>query len=138
VKATELAWAAGFFDGEGNTACAVHESRKQATYFRAYAQIAQVDRRALDRFKRVVRAGTICGPYKNNNNGSPYFTWRANKFSDVQRIYSELKPYLCVIKIKQFSQAIAKMKAYRAGAHARHVAAGRFAASIRWGKVKNV
>ena len=52
----ELAWAAGFFDGEG-----CFSYTEKARY--GVATITQADIRPLDRFKTAVRVGNVYGPY---------------------------------------------------------------------------
>src|SRR5258708_6300810 len=113
---TELAWAAGFFDGEGNVGCVKHESRKQATYLRIHAQIAQVDRRVLDRFHRAVGVGHVRGPYQPSGNRRPVFCWSTQSKFGVETVALLLSPYLGEIKQEQFRQSLEAMAQYRSGA----------------------
>jgi len=131
----ELAWAAGFFDGEGNVGCYKHSSYKQKTYLRLVAQIAQVDREVLDRFALAVGGG-VTGPYPHKGRVNPYWRWHQEGTDEIQKIFDLLHPYLSSIKVAQFSKAIEKMGEYKAGAHGRHVAAGVKAASVHWSAAK--
>src|SRR5579872_503653 len=58
TKQTDLAWAAGFFDGEGCTTYTYYHSRK-GKRISIELSIAQKDRRVLDKFKRIVGVGQI-------------------------------------------------------------------------------
>jgi hypothetical protein len=105
----ERAWAAGFFDGEGNVGYREREQASGPTRVRV-AQIAQVDRRALDRFVEIVGIGRVRGPYeRNTKNGSSYFVWSSR---DVEAVYEALKPWL-VSKQDQFEEVIALWNAFR-------------------------
>lgn len=94
----ELAWAAGFFDGEGCSS--VGRNPKQRYY--VIVCLNQRDRRALDRFHAAVayrgaiyqRRGDLC------------FAWSAssNQAEDVMRM---LWPYLGEVKREQYERAIA-------------------------------
>jgi hypothetical protein len=112
----ELAWAAGFFDGEGCISC----SYVKPSYLQIRLHIAQIDKRVLDRFRKAVgRVGiNIGGPYtrKKQSDGcirSTYYQLGAHN-SNVINIFNLLKPYLCETKVKQGEKAIAKYEAYQA------------------------
>lgn len=76
----ELAWAAGFFDGEGNT-----RSRRVADRGGQppILSVSQVDEFSLLRFKNAVLGlGTIRGPYgPYSANRKPYYVWSTNRLS---------------------------------------------------------
>ena len=68
-KKTELAWAAGFFDGEG---CFSIKGRRRK--LRLSMSITQVDRRPLDRFVAAIGYGLVAGPYQPpSHRGKPYY-----------------------------------------------------------------
>jgi hypothetical protein len=79
----ELAWAAGFFDGEG-----CFSFSPAGRY--VCVSVGQTEREPLDRFKRAVGFGNVLGPYDvNKRNGSlrkPQFFYRANGYERVQAI----------------------------------------------------
>lgn len=80
----ELAWAAGFFDGEGCIRLA-----------RGYPNLhlGQTDRRPLDRFRAAVGGGNVTGPY-DKRNSRPMFQWTCYTREEVERIVNLLWPYL--------------------------------------------
>jgi hypothetical protein len=132
ISQEELAWAAGFFDGEGHVGCHKHGSSKQQTYYRMSLSIAQSDRRVLDRFQKAVDCGVVRGPYKHGKNRIDYFMFNCQAKNDVHQIYNLLRPYLSIVKSLQFMNTFQQFNEYRLGAHERHVSAGVKASDVRW------
>ena len=70
---TELAWAAGFFDGEG--CILLHTSKGGKTHGTnkwryPHLHVRQVDRRPLDRFRKALGFGRVYGPYNHGGDTS--------------------------------------------------------------------
>ena len=86
-KETELAWAAGFFDGEG---CTFSNGKD---YPRMVA--AQMDRRPLDRLHAAVGFG-IVKPVRRGG-----FEWVVSDWQDVRIVHMLLWPYLSQPKREQ-------------------------------------
>lgn len=103
----QLAWAAGFFDGEGNAG--IYGSRT------VRARIGNTDLAQLQRFMSVVRVGKIYGPYRNGKgivNGAKtytsrpiYFYW-VSGFEDVQHLMCLLWSWLSQPKRDQFVKSL--------------------------------
>lgn len=93
VAKLEIAWAAGFFDGEGHTSCTASLA----------ITVGQVNRNNLQRFMEAVNgAGKIYGPYKKG--GKPIFTYQA--YSDEAfNVFRAISPYLGREKLDQFLKA---------------------------------
>lgn len=109
----DIAWAAGFFDGEG-TITISHGTRrgwrngttnllaiKQAT---VAGEIPEV----LQRFHRIVGAGRIGGPYSQrstsasyNPNQRPTFMWYVSSRAEVRAVLGLLLPELTGVKRSQ-------------------------------------
>jgi hypothetical protein len=90
IPETEIAWAAGFFDGEGNTCVG-----------RALMiSIGQVNRSNLERFNEATgELGSISGPYDRGT--KPIFAYRA--FSDKAfAVFRSIAPYVGEEKLDQF------------------------------------
>ena len=83
---SELAWAAGFFDGEGSTVC---QSIKDGRYLRV--GLPQKEREPLDRFQRAVGGGSVNGPYRGVYNYSACG-------QKALAVLGQLWPYLCTTK----------------------------------------
>jgi hypothetical protein len=94
----ELAWAAGFFDGEGS----VYFTGKYITL-----AITQADRRPLDRFRAALDLGTVRGPYRLEK--SPYFVYTAGVY-EIQPVIEKLWPLLSEPKREQITNAKAKAR----------------------------
>ena len=105
----ELAWAAGFFDGEGST------KRIYSHYFTKKGEVrkpapgvclsvAQAELKPLLRFKKAVgNVGHINGPYSYRSNQRPYWIWSAS-YKTAREVFGSLKTYLCPIKKAQYSR----------------------------------
>lgn len=113
----KLAWAAGFFDGEGTTGCRKAYSKEYTRLDGSVAnyessniaiQISQVDRSNLERFYDAIGGlGSIEGPYKDKReNASPIHMWRASGTNTVQSIIESMWPWLGEAKRKQAENAL--------------------------------
>jgi hypothetical protein len=101
VNLKELAWAAGFFDGEGS----VYRYKGQGAL---RLQIAQVDRRPLDRFRAaVLEIGRVNGPYPNKGlNRKPYWSWNVTSVESGQAVIALLWRFLSGPKREQIKNSI--------------------------------
>jgi hypothetical protein len=112
----ELAWAAGFFDGEG---CFSYTERAR----NGVATIGQVDLAALERFQSAVgRLGKIYGPYdytryRGRVSKRAQWNFRAHRREHVLAIVAMLWFKLGPIKREQ---ARAVLRHYRNGCHRGH------------------
>lgn len=92
MSETELAWAAGFFDGEG------HTQRKRKT---RVLSIGQKYPDCLERFKAAIgHFGRLYGPYTKE-----MFYWSTTKLEDVDTVLTMLWPYLSKHKKNQAIEA---------------------------------
>jgi hypothetical protein len=112
APATERAWAAGFFDGEGSVGFV-----KQGRNRKLLVSIAQVDRQALDRFRAaVVGRGTVYGPYQQKARGprKPYFYYQTTNSFTGKEVIGILWDFLGPVKREQATRAFVAMDAYYA------------------------
>lgn len=107
-RETDLAWAAGFWDGEGCVSLSYRQySENTPKIPRIVVQIAQIDTRVLKRFQNIVGYGNILGPYKpKNKNSKPYWVWRVEGNLHLKSIREMLSPYLDEIKLHQMDRAL--------------------------------
>lgn len=104
-----LAWAAGFFDGEG---CTFAAHRKQRT-IRVGLSISQVEREPLERFvtatgnlaKILPRARTRKPTHR------PIWTIQVTSWRNVQAIMAMLWPWLSRFKKDQYIRAVTELHA---------------------------
>ncbi len=100
----ELAWAAGFFDGEG---C--------FTISKDYPHIniGQTDIEVLDRFRNAVGIGKVYGPYAapfDKKNWRPQWYYGVTGKNQIEKIYELIGPYLSSIKKEQYQRVMEKSK----------------------------
>lgn len=102
----ELAWAAGFFDGEGWANAVAQTGRRTR---QPHAQINQSDNEgipvALERFHRTVGVGRIGGPERKPSRIDRYW-WVASSRSDVTHVAALLDPWLGDVKQRGFQDAL--------------------------------
>lgn len=100
----ELAWAAGFFDGEGHCS---YTNRK------INLAINQIDTYVLERFSAAVNGlGKIYKPKpKANPNHNDIFMWKTSNFEHTQAVIAMLWEFLSPIKRNDISRAMILNKA---------------------------
>jgi hypothetical protein len=102
----ELAWAAGFFDGDGWAALVRQKLRRRG---RPKAQINQSSvtgvPEVLVRFRDAVGVGRISGP-KIETGREPLYSWVASSAGDVLRTGTLICPWLSRQKREQFTGAV--------------------------------
>lgn len=102
----ELAWAAGFFDGEGSV-IAPTESRPTRRR-RLMIGIAQVEPQPLERFDRatgsMLRVRRVVRP--ENPRAKPQWYAYTGRFENVQAIMTLIWPWLSEPKRAQFAAAM--------------------------------
>jgi len=118
VDRYELAWAAGFFDGEG-WANAVRHGRGDK--LRPQARVNQADPtgvpQVLTRFQTALGGlGRIGGPYVEDGRLDLY-RWEASSQGDVELLHHLLMPWLGQVKLNEFSSALGRMPARSREAH---------------------
>lgn len=94
----ELAWAAGFIDGEGSFGVQRNPGRKKLLYLQA----SQCDRRVLDRLQSALGLGKVYGPYQGRRKGhNSYYYFRLtgpNTHEAARKIW----PWLSEVKKEQY------------------------------------
>lgn len=97
IDLLELAWAAGFFDGEG---CTAKRFKRRTGTAQPYLTIGQSNREVLDRFRRAVGGfGSILGPYPTR--GQPVYFYRTSRFEYTQAVIAMLWRFLGSVKRQQ-------------------------------------
>jgi hypothetical protein len=106
---TELAWAAGFFDGEGTVGTTVGSSdtlyvRLQITQSGSDDVVPEV----LTRFQAAVNLGTIYGPYYYGDNTYARYVLTIAGYVGVRKVIDLLTPYLGSVKRNQAEKALSE------------------------------
>lgn len=87
---TQLAWAAGLFEGEG---CF---SFTQASGSRSlFVSLGMTDEDVVRRFREVIGFGVIYNRKPCKAHWKPQFTWRIGSFEQVQAFIAFVWPWLC-------------------------------------------
>ncbi len=110
INREELAWAAGFFDGEG---CTVLQRSKKHPRTYLYTSLTQVNLEPLKRFHNAVGGlGVIYGPYTHGRgrNWAPIHKWHTNKFEHSQAVLAMLWSFLSAPKRAQASAALREVR----------------------------
>lgn len=122
----ELAWAAGFFDGEGSTTLYAKRRKSMEAVQQPTLTISQVNRENLLRFQRAVGGlGKLYGPYSTKI-GRPQSCWRATRWLEAQAAIAMLWPFLGEEKreqalrcFKEYRRSISTGRMCRQGLHAK-------------------
>jgi hypothetical protein len=98
----ELAWAAGFFDGEG-TICT--QGAKETTKRYLKIRVAHCEPQPLRRFADAVGLGNVTGPNAQKNPAwSPYYSWQLAG-SRAEQALERLRPFLSEPRLEQWARA---------------------------------
>jgi hypothetical protein len=98
----ELAWAAGFFDGEGWAA-----KRKRGVHSRINQAGPNGMPEVLLKFHRIVGVGRLKGPQCKEGKQDLYW-WEATSRPDVERVADQIAPWLCPVKRAEFERALGR------------------------------
>lgn len=113
VSRENLAWAAGFFDGEGHVHYAVRRTARGTAHQAIGSTVAQSDRERLDFLAAVLGVGRVHGPYHSRNErAQPYHQWCVNRFELVQHVGAAMWPWLGPPKRQQFYRALSSWQAF--------------------------
>lgn len=111
VDSHELAWAAGFFDGEGWAGLSQPEGRRTG---QPRARINQADTQGipavLRRFHRAVGLGRVGGPYEKDGRLDLY-RWEVSSRVDVETLHHLLLPWLGTVKLAEFATTLGRQPA---------------------------
>lgn len=106
---TELAWAAGFFDGEGSTTLQIRNTERNRLP-RPVVSIIHNTREQLDRFCSAIGDGKVYGPYSRHKpNHSDFYNLQLTGYNRVQPALDKLWPYLSIHKKQQAEKVFARL-----------------------------
>ena len=112
VEDLELAWAAGFFDGEGSVMYAERRPARGTLYRQLQTSISQSSSpELLLRFRDAVQAGAVTGPYHANRPSKPIWRWAAS-CTDTLAIAKKLHLLLGSEKKARFDEAIKRWEGF--------------------------
>lgn len=103
----QLAWVAGFFDGEGH----VSEHSDGRASHRPMLAISQKERGPLDRVEAAVGFGRVRGPYTSN--GRTKHVYQLTSFEHIQAFCAMVWVWLGPTKREQFRRVLAPRRRFR-------------------------
>lgn len=101
----ELAWAAGFYEGEGTIVTTSTNKGKSRSIRIA---INQADIQPLEQFRNFVGLGFVSGPYKKRPNRKLIWYYQVQRFEHVQALLAMLWPNLSERRKAQARAALEK------------------------------
>jgi hypothetical protein len=125
ARIVELAWAAGFFDGEGHVRTQVYDrfSQKRAPHLGLQMELGQNDKIPLERFMAIIGDGEVRGPYgpyrSSDRDIKPYHRQpqhRLQLYGDkCRKAMALMVPYLSEPKLEQYDIAREKLALFKEG-----------------------
>lgn len=112
---TEIAWAAGFFDGEG---CTYKNNKRPAGSFQPAIGVGQMDREVLERLQRAL--GGLGRIVRHGNPGM--WALRITNIRDCWLAHKAMWPFLSSIKRQQAARIWGDWFVAKDGEHANRVA----------------
>ncbi len=112
---TELAWAAGLFDGEGSVSLSGTGTRP--SYPQPSMEVPQSGDHgvpgSLVRFREAVECGSITGPHPPRNRWArlPGYRWQLGGHLRVETVAAKLWPWLGSVKRSQIEWALSRVHA---------------------------
>jgi hypothetical protein len=103
---TDIAWAAGLFEGEGSIFINNNNGRKYVLL-----NLSSTDRDVVEKFTAIMGCGKMYGPYVDKNPARPRYSWHTKSRADSVKAIVLLEPFLC-------ERRLAKLNACRAEATA--------------------
>jgi hypothetical protein len=100
VDRHELAWAAGFFDGEGWASRAGRGVQSRINQANPIGMPG-----VLLKFQRIVGVGRLKGPIREEGKQDLY-GWEATSRSDIARVADLIGPWLCHVKRSEFERTL--------------------------------
>lgn len=103
INREELAWAAGFIDGEGSFILhKTHGKKGKREYGRPRLDVSQVDRRVLDKLRGILQFGKVYGPYRpQKKNHNDFYLFSVRGLEEVQFILGAVWQWLSSVKQEQ-------------------------------------
>jgi hypothetical protein len=102
----EIGWAAGLYEGEGS----FYFNRNDNSI---YLRIGMTDRWPLDRFRQIVGAGSVCGPYgpySDHPHWSPQWAYSCNGWQNCAQVVNLVWDFLSPRRQKQIEIAVERYR----------------------------
>ena len=105
MNRTDIAWFAGFFEGEGCVRLGSQFNRNGRAYGSPVIDICQVNKEPLDRCIKLFPHAHMYGPYQYKTNKQPHFKFTLLGRENVETVYNRIKEFLSLKRREQFELA---------------------------------
>jgi hypothetical protein len=107
----EIAWAAGLFEGEGSAG--FYFSAESNRYGYPSLVISMTDKDVVDKFHRIVGAGSVwyLGLRGAPEHHKPQWRWSSRAERDVRRIITMFLPHMCGRRTERLLEVLANLDA---------------------------
>jgi hypothetical protein len=104
----DLAWAAGFMEGEGTFYCNLQKGKK--AWYKPQAAISiravQVEKEPLEKLAQIFPFGRIYGPYRSSGNKQEHYQFAIHSIEGGQAMIAALWPWLSQKRRAQAKKAL--------------------------------
>ena len=111
-----VAWAAGYFDGEGclhsRKTASDDGGRSSASHLTWRMTISSTDLDMLEKFRDVFGIGAIYGP-RTGEGRKPIWVWKVASPAKIYAICAAMLPFLCARRAEKFAEFMAYFANYR-------------------------
>ena len=108
MKQDLIAWAAGFFEGEG---CITLGGNYPSL------RLHNTDEEVVRRFHSVMGVGRLRGPYYKNSAHKPVWIWIATSYAEVTAAFELMRPYLGTRRCERYDELMQDRPRPRAWVH---------------------
>jgi hypothetical protein len=110
---TDIAWAAGLFEGEGSITARSYETKKYGLTYQIAMELVSSDLDVIEKFLRIVNCGAV-HPYNKGIKGTlPHhkqcYCWGLTNRSEIRRILDSFMPYLGMRRMMKAKEVLGHM-----------------------------
>lgn len=122
----DLAWCAGFLDGE----CCIRSHHVDSRFYPDLS-VNQVHREVLDKLESILGVGKVTGPRERPGNSKPLYYYNVRGFEGVQYVVAAVWPWLGVVKRAQAMSVLIPARFGLVYEHSKYSNRGRGRAVVR-------
>jgi hypothetical protein len=108
-RATDVAWAAGFYEGEGTITCGSGGKNRPNAAWRM--SVSQIHEEPIKRFHRIVGVG-YRGGWRSSSSGRLAYVWAAAAENDIWHVITLLWPHLSERRRDQILDVVNRRQEY--------------------------
>lgn len=106
---TDIAWFAGFFEGEGSVRLGSQSHKKNGrSYGTPIIDICQVNKEPLEKCLELFPTGHLYGPYQYSSNRQPHYRFALCGRGSIEALFKLIDPLLSTRRREQFITTLEK------------------------------